>query len=269
MPWPTPLIQLLATSEDQVDNVYRPLGDVWIEGRTVRHEPVDPPWGPWRAALHRDTDVRLAPRGKLPDNPKGGFEFERDFADLSPERHDVAVVAIAKNGRETVLARRSLIPPAAMTQWKALLDERPALASRAFYFLMMTSGATLGGADEIKEQYVDYQSRTQRIGMSVPLLYMRTTLGKGGDWAFDPGFDLNRKCGGRRITEDNLNGVLGTALQRSLPVNIILNGGIWGDSSCETPDWDLTDHLEQDKLNCQWDQRNEVHPDDRWQQHRQ
>src|SRR5574341_301421 len=25
MPWPTPLIQLLATSEDQVDNVYRPL----------------------------------------------------------------------------------------------------------------------------------------------------------------------------------------------------------------------------------------------------
>jgi hypothetical protein len=198
----------------------------------------------------------------FPDNPNGGFTFEGDFGDLSPMRHDVVVVAIAKNGRETVLGRRSLIPPAATSQWKALLDERPALASRVFYYLMMTSGTTLGGAEEIKEQYADYQSRTQRIGMSVPLLYMRTTRGRAGDWEFDPGFDLNRKCGSRRITEDNLNGVLGVALQRSLPVNIILNGGIWGDASCETPDWDLTDHLEQDRMNCQWDQNDEVHPDD-------
>ncbi|MBK6394211.1 MAG: hypothetical protein IPF73_05620 [Betaproteobacteria bacterium] len=83
-------------------------------------------------------------------------------------RHDVVVVAVAKNGRESVIARRSLIPPAAMTQWKALLDERPALASRTFYFLMMTSGVTLGGADEIREQYVDYVSRTQRVGMAFP-----------------------------------------------------------------------------------------------------
>jgi hypothetical protein len=33
MPWPTPLIQLLATSEDQVDNVYRPL-QAMARGRT-------------------------------------------------------------------------------------------------------------------------------------------------------------------------------------------------------------------------------------------
>jgi hypothetical protein len=80
----------------------------------------------------------------FPDNPNGGFTFEGDFADLPPMRHDVVVVAVAKNGRESVIARRSLIPPAAMTQWKALLDERPALASRTFYFLMMTSGVTPG-----------------------------------------------------------------------------------------------------------------------------
>jgi len=205
-------------------------------------------------------DVGKAKPG-FPDNPNAGFAFQGDFADLSPMRHDVTVVAIAKNGRETVLARRSLIPPAALTQWKELLDERPKLASRAFYFLMMTSGSTLGGVDEIREQYADYESRTQRIGMSVPLLYMRTTKGRAGDWSFDPGFDLSRKCAGRRITEDNLNGVLGTALAKHLPVNIILNGGIWGDASCETPEWDLTDHLEQDRDNCQWDQNNEVHPD--------
>jgi hypothetical protein len=213
-----------------------------------------------RYGMPREDVAKVKPG--FADNPNSGFAFEGDFADLSPMRHEIAVVAIGKGGRETVIARRSLIPPAAMTQWKPLLDERPQLASRQFYFLMMTSGVTLGGANEIKDAYKAYESRTQRIGMSVPLLYMRTTRGKDGDWAFDPSFDLERQCKGRRITEDNLDGILGYALQHRLPVNIILNGGIWGDSSCEIPEWDLTDHLEQDKLNCQWDQRNEVHPDD-------
>ena len=199
----------------------------------------------------------------FPDNPNGGFTFEGDFADLAPMRHDVTVVAIAKDGREAVLARRSLVPPAAMTQWKALLDERPQLASRIFYFLMMTSGVGLGGADEIREQYADYESRTQRIGMSVPLLYMRTTKGRDRDWQFDPDFDIKGpKCGPRHVAEDSLNGVIAYAIRKQLPVNIILNGGIWGDATCETPDWDLTDHLEQDANNVQWDHRNQVHPDD-------
>ena len=206
-------------------------------------------------------DVDKARPG-YPDNPNGGFTFERDFPDLPPMHHEAAVAAISKNGTERILGRRSLIPPAAMTHWKALLDERPALASRVFYYLMMTSGVTLGGANEIKEQYIDFQSQTQRVGMSVPLLYMRTTKGRDGDWEFDPSFDLNHKCGSRRIAEDNLDGILGVTLERNLPVNIILNGGIWGDASCETPKWDLTDHLEQDPANCQWDQNNEVHPDD-------
>ena len=212
-----------------------------------------------RYGLPRE-DVATVKPG-FPDNPKSGFTFEGDFADLTPMRHDIVVVAIAKNRRETVLARRSLVPTAAMTQWKALLDERPALASRKFFFLMMTSGVSLGGADEIKDQYPDYQSRTQRIGMSVPLLFMRTTKGRAGDWQFDPRFDLERQCKGRRIVEDNLETILAYSIKSNLPVQIILNGGLWGDSSCETPNWDLTDHLEEDKNNCQWDQRDEVHPD--------
>jgi hypothetical protein len=52
------------------------------------------------------------------------------------------------------------------------------------------------------------------------------------------------------------------AIEKRLPVNIILNGGIWGDASCDTPEWDLTDHLEQDVNNVQWDHRANVHPDD-------
>ncbi|HET9337624.1 MAG TPA: hypothetical protein VFQ55_01370 [Casimicrobiaceae bacterium] len=199
----------------------------------------------------------------FPDNPNGGFTFEGDFGDLSPMRHDVVVVAIAKNGREAVLARRSLIPPAAMTQWKALLDERPALARQPFSFLMMTSGVGLGGAHEVDSQYVDYRSRTQKVGMSVPILYMRTTRGRAGDWVFDPDFDTKgTKCANHAVAEDTLNGVLRFAVEKRVPVQFILNGGIWGDASCETPEWDLTDHLEQDKLNCQWTEKDEVFPDD-------
>ena len=216
---------------------------------------------PARFGLPREDVAKEKPG--FPDNPNGGFTFEGDFADLPPMRHDVTVVAVAKNGRESVIARRSLIPPAAMTQWSSLLEERPALASRIFYYLMMTSGVSLGGADEIREQYVDYESRTQRIGMSVPLLYMRTTRGRSHDWAFDPDFDIKGpKCASHGVAEDSLNGILRYAVEKRLPVNIILNGGIWGDATCETPEWDLTDHLEQDLNNVQWDQNNQVHPDD-------
>jgi hypothetical protein len=92
---------------------------------------------------------------------------------------------------------------------------------------------------------------------------MRTTKGRNRDWAFDPDFDIKGpKCGDRGVAEDSLNGVIRYAIEKRLPVNIILNGGIWGDASCDTPEWDLTDHLEQDVNNVQWDHRANVHPDD-------
>jgi len=235
-----------ALAKDGIDRV-----EVRVDDRTYRA----------RFGLPRDDVAKEKPG--FPDNPDGGFAFEGDFGDLAPMRHDIDVVAIAKSGRETVIARRSLIPPAAMHQWKALLDERPELAERRFYYLMMTSGVAQGGADEIAEQYVDYQSRTQKVGMSVPVLYMRTTKGAKHDWAFDPDFDVHGpKCGGRAVAEDSLDGVLRYAVKKRLPVNVILNGGIWGDANCETPEWDLTDHFEQDANNVQWDQHDQTHPDD-------
>ena len=92
-------------------------------------------------------DVAQAKPG-FPDSARAGFAFEGDFADLSPQRHELAVVATNRAGVSTVLARRSLLPPAAMHMWSALLDANPELAGRHFNFLMMTSGASMGGADE-------------------------------------------------------------------------------------------------------------------------
>ena len=39
-------------------------------------------------------------------------------------------------------------------------------------------------------------------------------------------------------------------------------GVFWGDASGTQPDYDLTDFLEQDPQNCQWDQDDNVYPDD-------
>ena len=38
----------------------------------------------------------------------------------------------------------------------------PSSRRQPFYFLMMTSGVGIGGADEIESQYADYRSRTQK-----------------------------------------------------------------------------------------------------------
>ena len=206
-------------------------------------------------------DVAQAKPG-FPDSARAGFAFEGDFADLSPQRHEVAVVATNRAGVSTVLARKSLIPPAAMRMWSGLLDAHPELADRQFNFLMMTSGATMGGADETDTAYSQYLSRTQRVGVAVPLLYMRTTKGAAGDWVFDPDFDLTRKCGDRLVAEDNLTGIIRFAIEHRVPVEFILNGGIWGDASCNDPQWDLNDHLEDDDYNVQWSQDDQTFPDD-------
>ncbi|HWD15149.1 MAG TPA: hypothetical protein VG865_00935, partial [Casimicrobiaceae bacterium] len=87
--------------------------------------------------------------------------------------------------------------------WRAPLDRQPALAREPFYFLMMTSGVASGGANEIDTAYRGYLSRTHKVGVAVPILYLRTTKGAAGDWVFDPRFDLKRKCGERAVAEDN------------------------------------------------------------------
>jgi hypothetical protein len=206
-------------------------------------------------------DIAAAKAG-FPDSAAAGFEYAGDFPRLDPVRHAVTVVAIDRAGHESVLASKSLIPPRAMNLWRGLLDASPALAERPFHFLMMTSGVAAGGAAEIDSAYQAYLSRTAGVGMAIPILYLRTTRGAGGDWIFDPDFDLSRRCGSRVVAEDNLHGVIRHAIEKRVPVQFILNGGIWADASCDTPQWDVNDSLEQDVDNCQWTQDNVVFADD-------
>jgi phosphodiester glycosidase len=51
---------------------YRPLGELWIEGRPARHEPVAAPYAERRGSVAIDDgDVRLLERGAAPARPRG------------------------------------------------------------------------------------------------------------------------------------------------------------------------------------------------------
>src|SRR5690348_16985842 len=96
----------------------------------------------------------------------------------------IGVVAAAQSPTPAPPAPRP-VPPGALSMWSGALDAHPALAREPFFFLMMTSGIAAGGAAEIDTAYRDYLSRTSKVGVAVPILYLRTTKGSAGDWAFD------------------------------------------------------------------------------------
>jgi hypothetical protein len=196
------------------------------------------------------------------DSAASGFVFDGDFAPLTPQRHELTVVAINRAGTETVLARKGLVPPAALEQWRPLYLQRHAERAPPFYIIPALSAIGLGGAAELDTAYTEYLSPTFKVGMRVPILYLRTTLGAVHDWAFDPNWDIEKRCGDRRIAEDSLSMTMSHAIAHKLPVLFTLNGGIWADAGCDVPDWDANDHLEQDIANCQWNEKNEVMPDD-------
>ena len=54
-----------------VRDPYRPLGEVRLGGEVVAHEPVADPFGPERACVHVDGEVRLVRRGELGPDPPG------------------------------------------------------------------------------------------------------------------------------------------------------------------------------------------------------
>jgi hypothetical protein len=203
-----------------------------------------------------------AVRPGYPDNPLGGFEIVADTSGCAAPpgvvRRRLDIVVVAGDGGELTLATRTLVEPRVHSMWSFVA--RP--EARPFFLVPALSGIAQGGAQHLDTRYSAYASPTTRIGMRVPILYMRTTSGADGDYGFDPGFDVDRRVDGRAIVDDALTPVLAWSRARRLPVLVTLNGGIWADAAGSAPAWDAIDHLEEDPRNCQWNERDEVMPDD-------
>jgi hypothetical protein len=203
-----------------------------------------------------------AVRPGYPDNPYGGFEIVGDFSPYAAPprivRRTLVIVVIAADGGETELGRRTLVEPSVHDRWRFLAN-RP---SEPFFLVPALSGVAAGGAYGLETWYSAYTSATTRIGMRVPILPLRATRGAAGDWDFDPDFDVSRRHGTRSVVDDALSHVLEHARDARIPVLVTLNAGIWADASGTCPQWDVIDRLEEDPVNCQWNERDEVMPDD-------
>jgi hypothetical protein len=206
-------------------------------------------------------DVAQAYPG-YPDSAKAGFEGAFDTFKWVAHWQTMEVVVTDKREETTVLSRRTQPARNAMDTWGDLLKARGVKRDDIFYFIMATSNLAGGGGSDIDTVFRPYESETVKVGIRIPILYLRTTKGKVGDYAFDQDFPTGRKCGQRAIADDNLHGVIQYAIAHKLPVVFTLNGGIWADAACDVPEWDINDVLEQDAANCQWNEKNEVMPDD-------
>lgn len=203
-------------------------------------------------------DVGAAHPG-MPDSAQAGFEGLVDLSQHLSGRHDLRVEVISRSGKVSVIGRRTVIADQAQKTWPAVHNATP---EQTFYVLMATSGLRVGGANELDKLYAPFVSSTMKIGIRVPILYLRTTQGRASDWIFDPDFDTSRKCGEKILVEDSLNQVIDYSIKNRLPVLFTLNGGIWADAQCDIPEWDINDELEKDIANCQWNEKNEVFADD-------
>ncbi len=192
---------------------------------------------------------------------QSGFEAGIPIAHLDSGDHTLAIFVTDRLGHRVKVAEQdfSIVSPSV---WSELLDQRPALKSADFSIAIATSHLAKGGGAEIKETFAAYESETIRTAVRVPILYMRTTEGKENDWVFDPGFDVETEQNGLVVAEDALQDAIQYAMAEQLPLVFTLNGGIWSDARGGAPEWDLTDYLEQDVLNCQWNEGGQVMPDD-------
>ncbi len=215
---------------------------------------------PARLGVVRE-DVKSA-HPNYPDSDTAGFDLDVDLGHLSMGPHEIEVVVTDNAGTATVLGKRTYLNDVFREIWADLLAARGHRPNEIFHYVFGTSNLALKGGDEIDTEYAPYLSDTVKVGMRVPILYLRTTRGRDHDWVFDPDFDTSRACGERKIAGDSLNGVLRWSVEHQVPVLFTLNGGIWADAACDVPEWDINDHLEEDVANCQWNEQNEVMPDD-------
>ena len=141
-------------------------------------------------------DVALAKPG-YPGNPVAGFEAWIDPAALARRRRGPAA---AVDRRHRQQRRRDGARAQGPDRLRGVrpLDRRRATPARGeppFRVLPALSGIGIGDARGLETRYQSYVSPTVGVGLRVPILYLRTTRGAAADFAFDPDWDIERRCG--------------------------------------------------------------------------
>jgi hypothetical protein len=197
-----------------------------------------------------------------PDGKNNGFALNINLNQHLVEHSQLDIFIVDKQGVETKIGSRFIVTKNRKNKWRSLFERNPQWINDPFYVLHATSAVSNGGARGLSESYSHYTSPTMHIGLRVPILYMRTTLGESKDWLFDPSFDTSKTFNDKRLVDDSLTDLMEFAVGENLSVLFTLNGGVWADAFGTAPQWDLNDHLEEDAMNCQWSQNDEVFEDD-------
>lgn len=130
-------------------------------------------------------------------------------------------------------------------------------------YLWATTQMLRAGLPQLAEYRRMAESGCARFGIHVRVEYLRTTRGKAADYQFDPDFpDSRRHFRGKEMTTTSLAEALAMADRFAVPMRILLDGGVWADSLFAIPEYDITDWLEQDERNVQWNQFGRAEPDD-------
>lgn len=197
-----------------------------------------------------------------PEANESGFHGRLQLPAAMGSDEVLQIVAYRESGERVVLKNIRYRPVKLSTLWSSWLDQYPSWLEDPFWFALGTSGISARGNQGFSEAYRKYDSGTIRVGLRVPILYMRSTRGKSEDWQFESELGRVPLDTGFLLVDDWLEGLIDHAVTENLPILFTLNGGVWGDANGGVPDFDLTDYLELDPRNCQWDQNDQVYPDD-------
>lgn len=199
-----------------------------------------PPGAFWKDALMRGTLFAGTVPGKA----------------VPPGIQRLVVHARDKDGRETVL-------PGPLVSAE-LPPMPPACSGEPFrVYLWATTKMLRGGLPELAELRRMSEGGCTVLGLHTRVEYLRTTRGKANDFEFDPDFpDALRHQQGKEMTTTSLREALSMADHYAVPMRILLDGGVWADSIFAAPEYDITDWLEEDDRNVQWNQFGKTERDD-------
>ena len=165
-----------------------------------------------------------------------GFEFDGALPPADAARREVAVVAINRAGTQTTPWPKVADRAGGTHAMAKLYDERGGRMRRP---VLRPAGhvraSSIGGAAELDTIYAPYASPTSSSACACPSSTCARPRGPPSDWAFDPDWNVDRRCGERRIADDSLSAVIAHAVAQPASRVVHLERGHLGRRELRRP----------------------------------